>query len=425
MSPKEILEYYSREDVQESLLSVAKNREVVGVFKNGSYGTRPNVIVYPHDIITMVRSGVIEFHCSIERWSQPMALSSENYVEGRVGWDMIFDIDCENIEHGKIATTVFIDALKKHGIKTPSVKFTGGTGFHIGIPWEAIPEEINYAPTVKMFPELPRKIGLYLKEFVKEKLESALLKKYSIEELAKDANRSIDEITTQEGEAIIDPYKIVDIDPVLISPRHLFRMPYSLNRKTFLVSVPVHPEEVMNFKTEQALPDRIKIMPYLKPSDDKADALVLEAIDWWERRNKQIQRESKRIEIKEAIPEEFFPPCIKNILAGIPDGKKRSVFILINFLRAMRWSWKDIEAKLYSWNEKNPTHLRDSYIKSQLRWHKNQKRDLLPPACGRDGWYESFGVCSPDEYCKKIRNPVAYPIKKMGTKIKSKKRKGR
>ena len=65
----ETLGYYSREDVQEALLQLGKDREVIGVFRNGGFGSRPNVILYPQDIVAMARTGVAEFHSSPARWS--------------------------------------------------------------------------------------------------------------------------------------------------------------------------------------------------------------------------------------------------------------------------------------------------------------------------------------------------------------------
>ncbi|MCK4714138.1 MAG: hypothetical protein KAT35_01065, partial [Candidatus Aenigmarchaeota archaeon] len=72
LTPSDILEYYSRQDVQDALLQLGKDREVIGVFRNGGFGSRPNVILYPQDIVAMARSGVAEFHSSLERWSNPM-----------------------------------------------------------------------------------------------------------------------------------------------------------------------------------------------------------------------------------------------------------------------------------------------------------------------------------------------------------------
>ncbi|HLD57731.1 MAG TPA: hypothetical protein VJA47_05460, partial [archaeon] len=167
MTPQEIVSYYSREDIQNALLDFAKNREVAGAYADGGYSKRPNTIVYGGDILAAVRNGIIEFHSSIERWSQPLAIKEGNQQELRVGWDLILDIDCDFVEHGKIAARVLANALKKHGVKT-SIKFSGGTGFHLGVGWEAMPKEIDYKKTAGLFPNVARSIAVYLKNFVRE-----------------------------------------------------------------------------------------------------------------------------------------------------------------------------------------------------------------------------------------------------------------
>ncbi len=420
MNLREIYAYYSRPDIQSFFMQFSRNREVVGVFKNGSYSTRPNTLVYPQDIVAMVKEGSVEFHSSIERWSQPMSLRSDNYEPLRTGWDVIFDLDCSMFEHGKIAAKVLSWALEKHGIKGYSMKFTGGTGFHVGIPWESIPRKIDYKPALRMFPELPRGMGLYLKEYMRERLERELLKAYQMEQLAEQAKKSVGEISGDRS--VLDPFKIVELDTVLISPRHLFRMPYSLNKNSFLASLPVKPGQLDSFNREDADPlkHEIKVKAGFLDSAEanEAEMLVAETVDWLsKRRLKEERKAAYRERITEAVPAELFPPCMKNILEGLPDGRKRSVFILSTFLRSVKWGWPEVEKTVSEWNQKNKPPLRENYVRGQIRWHKSQKRDILPPGCVNTGWYESFGVCRPDNFCggpaKTVKNPVNYPWRRM------------
>jgi len=123
------------------------------------------------------------------------------------------------------------------------------------------------------------------------------------------------------------------------------------------------------------------------------------------------------------VPETLFPPCIKKILKGVQDGRKRSVFILVNFLRSMNWDLEKIEKTMFEWNEKNSPPLRTNYLRGQLRWHFRQERGLLPPSCDNENFYSSMGVCEADELCKgalPVKNPVNYPFKKLKKKIKNK-----
>jgi DNA primase catalytic subunit len=142
-----IWNYYSRKDVQEALLEVSKDREVVGVFSNGNFGKRPNVLMYPDDILEMVKEGMISFHGSVERWSNPMSLESgmlkQQLDNLRIGWDLIVDVDVPDFEIAKLATKLMIEALKDHGMESYSVKYTGGKSFHIGIPCERTVERRN------------------------------------------------------------------------------------------------------------------------------------------------------------------------------------------------------------------------------------------------------------------------------------------
>jgi DNA primase catalytic subunit len=411
MNILDVRRYYSREEIRNFLIEFGKDREVVGVFDSGSYSQRPNVVLYSKDILAMVNSGVLEFHSSLERWSQPMSLRSNNYEKLRKGWDMIFDIDCELFEHGKIAGQVFIWGLRKHGIRNFSIKFTGGTGFHLGIPWECIPKEVDYKASVKQFPDLARKIIMYLKDFVRERLERELFKKFSPEDLAKQVNKPLGKILTDEG---MNPYEVVDVDPILISPRHLFRMPYSLNKNTFLVSLPLKPFELDTFERNQARPDKIRVDEGFldKYETDEAGLLISEAVDWWSRKRRERKEKMKRkILITRAIPKGLFPPCIKTIFGGLADGRKRSLFILLNFLRSVKWDWNSIEKLISEWNEKNKPPLRENYIRGQIRWHKSRPESILPPNCFHPGWYSDFEVCKPDEKCKTIKNPVNYATK--------------
>jgi hypothetical protein len=316
MNLRQVLDYYSRQDIQSFLMDFGKGREVVGVYKSGSYSARPGTIVYPQDILAMVKEGSLEFHCSLERWSQPMSLKMDNYESLRSGWDIVFDLDCEVFEHGKIAAKVLSWALEKHGIKGYWLKFTGGTGFHFGITWESIPKTIDYKPAVRMFPELPRSIGLYLREYMRDRLERELLKSYQMEQLAEQVKRGVGEISGQSS--ILDPFKIVELDTVLLSPRHLFRMPYSLNKNSFLVSLPLKPSELEDFRREHADPltQSIKVRKGLfeKAEHNEAEMLIAEAVDWASKRRRREERKAfYRETIKEAVPKDLFPPCVKNM----------------------------------------------------------------------------------------------------------------
>ncbi len=409
MRTGDIYRYYFREDIQQAMLQVAKGREVAGVYKTGEFSKRPNTLVYPQDIKAMVKSGVVEFHSSIERWSNPMSIRPNNYEEIRSGWDIVLDLDCKDFEHGRIAAMVFCRGLEKHDIRNYSVKFTGGTGFHLGIPWNTIPGMIDYKESVGMFPDLARTIGQYIKEFVREDFEKALLRKFSPEKLASQLDKPLGSFFENGA---FDPFKVVDVDPILISPRHLFRMPYSLNKKNWLVSLPLQPSDLDEFEKKYAMPHRvIPKMGFLDSGEEnEAGLLISEAIDWnLKQAKKRKRRTTQRRELKGAVPREFFPDCINQILNGLSDGKKRSLFILITFLRSVGWDWTGIEEMVEEWNGKNTPPLRENYVRGQLRWHQQQDRKIRPPNCTGDGWYAQIGLRDP--LSEKMKNPVNVAVR--------------
>ena len=56
MDRKEIVDYYSRKDVQEAILSCSKDKEV-GVMIGSFFGKRPDVLEYPGDVGRLGRQG--------------------------------------------------------------------------------------------------------------------------------------------------------------------------------------------------------------------------------------------------------------------------------------------------------------------------------------------------------------------------------
>ena len=410
--------YYSREYVQKAILEVAKNREVVSVFKDSAFGRRPDVIQYPSDIIQAVAEGTVSFHGSLERWNNPMSLdgglNKPDLDKLRCGWDILIDPDTPDIEISKITVEQIIEAFKDHGITNYSIKFSGGKGFHIGIPFESLPEKINQQMSHTLYPDLLQKIISFLKYYTRDQLRDELVALDSAENIAKRVGKKVEEITVSNS---LDPFKVVSMD--IFGSRHLFRLPYSLHEKTFLASIPLKPEHVKKFEKEQALPEKVKVEEkflFQKIKLHDAEALVIEAMDWASKHNDEPKLEIDRKfdrKFTRFVPEDYFPPCIKTLLKGVSDGKKRSVFILINFLRNMGWDIEKIEKRLYDWNQKNIPPLRSNYLRGQLRWHFRQDRILLPPNCNNANFYDSMNA---SEGCKLlheqgIKNPVNYPLR--------------
>ena len=413
----QILKYYSAPKIQERMVEIAKNREVVGTFLDGGYSKRPDVLLYPRDVEEKVKNGIVAFHCSVEKWKNPLLLSAEMSEEKltslRKGWDLIIDIDAKaKIEHAKITCRIICEFLRDYGI-APTLKFSGRRGFHIAIAENAFPQKINFREVCEMYPHLLKAAGEFLREKIKD---------YLLDELVKFEGGVAALVKTVESVSELSPYAFVEIEKDW-GVRHLFRMPFSLHNKTFLASIPLRVGEIERFSPEQAkpfsLPEKVFSTPFLKSKELEATDFLLEALEWYERHGKkEVEPVAKQVKAAQVpkrkpgkIPEEFFPPCIKKILSGLSDGRKRSIFTLATFLRNMGWSSEEIEKRIFEWNSRNSPPLRENYIRTQLKWHFRQERDILPANCRSDLFYTSIGVCSPDKICENVKNPVSYPFR--------------
>ncbi|MBW2970202.1 hypothetical protein KY309_03075 [Candidatus Woesearchaeota archaeon] len=414
-----LLKYYKRAEIQEAIVKAAEDKEVAVSYGGTGYGKRPDVLKYPKDILEAVKQGATSFHCSEELWNNPLQITTgakpEELNNIRKGWDLILDIDCPELEYSKLAADFLIQALQHHGVKNISVKFSGNHGFHIGIPFSSFPETVNGKPIKDLFPEGPRKIAIYLQEMIKEPLAQKLMQ-YSPAEIAEKIKKTVGEIV-KNGK--LEPFSILSIDTILIAGRHLYRMPYSLNEKSGLASVVIKPEEILTFDKKQALPEKTtpKLSFLDKKTPGEAKKLIIQAFDYKTSQEtpqelKELAEKKEYEPITEAVPEQYFPPCIQLAAQGLQDGRKRALFILINFLTSCGWSYEMTEKYLQEWNKKNAEPLREVLVQGQLRYHKSMKKKVLPPNCDNKAYMVDLGICKPDSFCSKIKNPVNYAVAK-------------
>ena len=392
--------YYSRPDVQKAIFEFCKNRETIPRYFEG-FGKRPDSFEYKGDSFELVKKGATSFHCSEEIWENPMKINTEmneqQANELRTGWDLLIDIDSKYLDYSKIMAELIFKMLKFHGIRNIGIKFSGSKGFHIIIPWKSFPKEINNVQTKDKFPEWPRIITRYLTE----KIENQLIEKISALERP---NKYIKDFKA--------PKEVVP-DLVLVSPRHLFRAPYSLHEKTALASVVINPEEVSEFDMKDADPMKAQIKDFMPNVEEgEAKELLVQALDWYKENNPE-QEEKKNGDFKPIkisnLSEDNFPPCIKKILSGISDGRQRSVFVLISLFRSLGMDRDELEKRIYEWNEKNTPPLKQGIVKNQLKVAYKGK-PLMSPNCKE--YYQGIGVCDPDNFCRLIKNPVNYVVRK-------------
>ncbi|MBR9681133.1 MAG: hypothetical protein GOU98_04925 [Candidatus Altiarchaeota archaeon] len=368
MDLERVKAYYAREDVAIELAKFGQNRELVGRFANGGYSKRPSTVFYPGDVVRMAKNGIVSFHASVELWNNPLTLETDK----RSGWDFLIDLDSENLDKSRQAADALIELLKAHGVTSVFTKFSGRSGFHIFVPWKAFDSSLS-----ESFPEIPRALGKYLEGYLKDELPKNVM-----------------------GD--------VHIDSVAISSRHLMRAPYSLNEKSWLVSIPVKDPW---FNLDDAKPENVKVKPFvLDAKKGEAMNIVDLAVDYVKRREIKPVYEHRHSQLTTKVPEEFFSPCIKKILKGLADGRKRGDFIIRAYLSNLGWNFDEIEKLVLEWNKKNKPPLRENYLKSQIRWHKRQKTKLLPPNHDRDGFYKDMGVYSVE--CERTKNPVVYSLRR-------------
>jgi len=250
-------------------------------------------------------------------------------------------------------------------------------------------------------------------------------------ELNSEKNPEMFTETRQKTESLIEA------DLVLVAPRHLFRMPYSLHEKTALSSIVIDKDKIKKFQIPDANAFKVKIKNFYPDSKpNEAKELLLQALDWSEQKKQQEntikqkrtsieteqnlnspqnQKPTQKGEFKQVVipnpSENIFPPCIKKLLQGVKDdGRKRALFVLINFFKSLGVSEQELEKRLEEWNQKNYKPLKYGYIKSQLNWYK-KTGVRLPPNCDKTH-YKDLNICNPDALCRQIKNPLNYAVKK-------------
>ena len=383
-----VLKHYKRRDIQEAIALHARDREVAARFGE-QFGSRPDIIQHASDIMEFAKQGATSFHCSEERWSSPLQLAPNMRPHEldalRIGWDLIIDVDCKSWKYSKLITALIVRLIKSFGVDSISVKFSGNKGFHIGVPFEAFPAKVHGKEIRLLFPEGPRRIAEYIIHLLEEKFLQMVSEKELVG-IAKDLGVEQAELVVSSCvkcgnardmgkfkieficprcenrkraeqeymicdkcssmmakqqhnlssclkcgggtfERKVDVSRIIDVDTLLISSRHLYRAPYSLHEKSGLVSIPIEIAEIEGFEREKASAEKIleikEFMPRIaKP--DEANHLFLQAFDYTKPQAVVAERKS---EIPAAaIPEQYFPDCVKKLSLGMSDGRKRAAF---------------------------------------------------------------------------------------------------
>lgn len=428
------LSYYKRPEIQRAILNNCDGREVAVRFSD-NFGKRPDVLVFPSDVLEMAKNGATSFHVSEEHWENPLILSTglsrKELDSFRIGWDLILDVDAKSLEISKLIAFLLVSVLEDNGVKGYSIKYSGNKGFHIGIGFEAFPEIVGRKKISDCFPEIPKKIASYLITEASKKISVSSnnvvfgsVKKLSFNEMKNLLDSDFEKVFEKEkGSSFIqfNPHNLINLDTVLISSRHMYRCAYSLHEKTGLVSLPISKDEILSFDKKLANPSSVKgDVGFLDSviSSEGVD-LIIRASDSLSELNLPTQiREKPRFSYGVSFPgsaadEETFPPCIKKILEGFVDGRKRGLFILINFLRSLGWSKDSIRSRVSVWNSLNKEPLSEGYILGQVKYAFDKKEVILPPNCNNFSYYQDLGVKCSEDICCKVKNPVVFSSRKM------------
>jgi DNA primase catalytic subunit len=495
--------YYANPKIQEAMVEFSKNREVSPRYFEG-FGKRPDILIYPSDILGLVQRGATSFHCSEEIWNDPMQLSSEitreQMDEIRKSWDLLIDIDSPYLDISKEAAKLVIETLEKYGIKNYGLKFSGNKGFHIIVSGEAFPREYEGKKMKESFPEWPRAITEFLFHEIKPEFRKRVGKIMSFSSLEKDkeviriyckqcnnvaskgklmklscpvcglnmerrdvknSNRRLRCLNSNcagvleviESKEYYFCEKCMDIendkhhlssnkypelfeeirgeladehaelDLVLVAPRHLFRMPYSLHEKTALVSAVMTKNEIDGFLPKDAFPLKVKVLNFMPTNtENEAEKLLNAAMNWKKTVSKNEDKfdstkykspiKYEKIDTSK-LDENMFPNSIKKLLKGLNDGKKRGLFVLLTFLRTLNYNPEQIYTKIIEWNKLNVPPLKEGYVKSQIDWHLKQKKNILPPNYENDAFYRDIGIIDkkPD-----VKNPIVEVLRELRKK---------
>ncbi len=227
-------------------------------------------------------------------------------------------------------------------------------------------------------------------------------------------SRNSNDFLAKEFKEELAGEKIASLDLVLVAPRHLFRMPYSLHEKTSLSSIVINKSEIQSFSPQDANPLKVKIHNfYLTAIKGEAKNLLESALNWKSLTEKNKPERKKLSEFSadfSGVTEDMFPNSIKKLLNGLQEGRKRGLFILITFLRSLKFSEEYIYQKIQDWNKKNIPPLKEGYIKSQIDWHFKQKKNILPPNYSNDNFYKDLKLI---EIIPLEKNPLVEVMKKL------------
>ena len=212
----EVKEYYAREDVLAFLDYACKKRKVIFSFKDepslGSERNTPPLASRDTEHLHRIISEAIEKNMEgMADDARPHAYPSFHGMtskDGDVISDFVMEADCQGWRRSFVDVRGAIEILKNFHVPCIA-KFSGHRSLHVMIPREAFPDEFNGAPIAQSWKFLEK----HLRDFFSGHAQ----------------------VRYAHGTGGI------------------LRLPYSLNENTGLVSTPIKPEELDDFRPWEAI----------------------------------------------------------------------------------------------------------------------------------------------------------------------------
>jgi len=212
----EVKEYYAREDVLAFLNYACEKRKVIFSFKDepslGSERSTPPLAPrnteHLHQIITEAIEKNMEGMADDARPYAYPSFHSMTSKDGDVLSDFVMEADCQGWRRSFVDVRGAIEIIKEFHVPCIA-KFSGHRSLHVMIPGEAFPDEFDGASTGKSWRSLERQLRDFFSEYAK--------------------------VRYAHGTGGI------------------LRLPYSLNENTGLVSLPIKPEDLDDFRPWEAI----------------------------------------------------------------------------------------------------------------------------------------------------------------------------
>jgi DNA primase len=260
MRKEEIANYYSQasEGILEFLLerdaAIKQRSDGELIFRRYARGKEKIRIRSKGDLLNWVERGALGIYGYLER---------ENKIK-----DFVIDIDRHllPLELAKQVALVVYEILKERYKIEPAVKFSGNAGFHLMFYVDE--KKLRLPPGIDLW-KAYRRVVQFLRDKAEQKIQrdKRLRKKFA----------QISGAVTDTTSKLKSYQKKILMDRSVNRKNGVIRAPYSLHEKTFLVAIPLRPDELRNFdermaQSKKAL-KRMKRVSYVIP---KASPKIIE-----------------------------------------------------------------------------------------------------------------------------------------------------